>query len=220
MFGKNTKNLETEVSGLVFQNPLGVPYILKKRRFKCFRPAPKAGFLLLTPPKENILAWIKALQTELPDHPVLAVDVNFDIIRTFSLVYDFADIIIINPDSDNGIGATDMADTVALLDEIVSLRLCYERYTPVFLRLSHGITPEELHSLLDTCQLSGLDGVVAPTSAMVARVMDITQGRVPVIGTAQNPEEALQTLQEGACLVETTPGFRGVKKLLKRLEND
>ena len=219
MFGKNKKELETEVSGLVFQNPLGVPYTLKKRRCKCFHPAPKAGFLLLTPPKDNILTWIKALQTELPDHPVLAVDVSYDIIRSFSLVYDFADLIV-NPDSDNGIGATDMADTVALLDEIVSLRLCYEHYTPIFLRLSHGITPDELHSLLDTCQLSGLDGVVVPTPAMVARVMELTLGRLPVIGMAQNAEEALQTLQEGACLVETIPGFHGVKKLLKRLEND
>ena len=218
MFRKNTKSLEVEVSGLVFQNPLGVPYTLKKRRFKCFHPAPKAGFLLLTPPQNDVLAWIKALQTELPEGAILAVDVHTDIIRTFSLVYDFADFIIVDPDSDSGIGATDMADIVALLDEVVSLRLCYEQYTPVFLRLSHGITPEELHSLLETCQMSGLDGVVVPTSAMVARVMDITQGRVPVIGMAQNPEEALQNLQEGACLVEAGPLFRGVKSLLKKLE--
>lgn len=218
MFRSNSKILETEVAGLVFPNPIGIPYALKHRRFDFLHPAPKAGFLIITPPSGNVLSWIKGLKTALPGDAILAVDITTDIVRTFSLIYDFADIIIVNPDSDSGIDAADLADTVSLLDELVSLRLCYEQYTPVFLRLTHGITQEELHTLLESCRLSGLDGVVVSTLPMMARVKELTQGRLPVLCMVQNPEEALQALQEGASLLETRPGFHGMKKLLKTLE--
>lgn len=217
MFRKGSKNLETEVSGVVFPNPVGIPFSLKKRPLEWLHPAPKAGFLMLTPPKTDILPWVKGLRSN-GGGAVLAVDISTDIVRTFSLVYDFADLLIIDPDTDSGIDATDLSDTVSLLEELVSLRLCYEHYTPVFLRLRHGITPDELHTLLDTCQLSGLDGVVVPSLAMFYKVRDITLGRVPVICMVQNPEESLLALQEGASLLEAKPGFKGLDKLLKTLE--
>lgn len=221
MFGNNNKILETEVAGLVFSNPVGLPYALDGRRRLCaFHTAPKAGFLVLTPPKDNVLSWIQRLEAGCVSGPVRAVDLVSDIVRTFSLVYDFADFIIVDPDSDNGIDSPDLADTVSLMDELVSLRLCYEYYTPLFLRLSHGLTPEELHTLLDTSQLSGLDGVVVPTLAMAANVREITLGRFPVICRVRTPEEGIQARQEGAVLLETAPGFRGFKKLLKTLEKD
>ena len=129
-----------EVAGLIFQNPVGMPYTIKKRRFSLFCRAPKAGFLTLTPPKEQVLAWIRGLEGEKFGESLIAVNISRDIVRNFSLVYDFPAFIILDPDSDNGIGATDISDTQVLLDEIVSLRLCYERFTPIFLRLSHGCT--------------------------------------------------------------------------------
>ena len=104
------------------------------------------------------------------------------------------------------------------MEELVSLRLCYERYTPVFLRLSHGSTPEELHTLLDTCQLSGVDGVVVPTLSMIYKVRELTLGRVPVICQIQDVEEGLMALHEGVSLLEAKPGFKGLNKLLKMLE--
>ena len=223
MFGNSSKILETEVAGLVFSNPLGIPYSMDRHRRLCaLHTAPKAGFLVLTPPKDNVLTWIQRLKTECVSGPLKAVNVKSDIVRTFSLVYDFADLIIIDPDSDNGIDSPDLSDTVALMDELVSLRLCYEYYTPVFLRLTHGLTPEELHTLLDTSQLSGLDGVVVPSLAVAASVKEMTLGRFPVICRVQSPEEGLQAHQEGAVLLEAAPNFRGIgiKKLLKKLEKE
>lgn len=217
MFGKSSKNLEREVAGVVFPNPLGVPYELKKRRFSCFHHASKAGFLLLNPPKDHVLEWVKSLKSNTED-AIRAVDVKTDIVRTFSLVYDFAHLLIIDPDTDNGIDATEISDTIALLEELVSLRLCYEHYTPVFLRLSHGTTPEELQTLLDTCQLSGVDGVAVPTLSMFYKVNEITLGRVPVICMVQDAEEGILALHEGVSLVEAMPGFKGLNKLLKTLE--
>ena len=218
MFRKRDQHLETEVAGLVFPNPAGVPYVLKEHRyFKCFFKSPKAGFLVLMPPRENILPWIKSLKSE-PDSTVLAVDIHSDIVRTFSLVYDFADLIIVDPDSDQGIGAADISDTQQLLDELVSLRLCYEHYTPVFLHLSHGISHEELEALLGTCQLNGLDGVVAPNLAMLGQIREMTLGRIPVACMASTPEDALHALENQASLVILTSS-KGLNKLLNSLEN-
>ena len=209
--------LVKEVSGLVFTNPVGMPYTIKKRRFSLFHTAPKAGFLTLTPPKEAVLGWIRSLDRDLFGSSRLAVDLNADIVRNFSLVYDFADLIIVDPDSDNGIDATDISDTQVLLDELVSLRLCYERYTPFFLRLKHGLSEEELAYLLGACRLAGIDGVAAPAQ-MLSRINALTQGRVAVIAVADNTERALQAFQDGASLVEVNMGPIGVKKLLKTLE--
>ena len=212
-----SQNLVKEVSGLVFANPVGMPYTIKKRRFSLFHRIPKAGFLTLTPPNESVLAWIRGLDKEKFGGSLLAVDLSSDIVRNFSLVYDFADLIIVDPDSDNGIGARDISDTQVILDELVSLRLCYERYTPFFLRLKHGLSEEELQYLLGACRLAGIDGVAAPVQ-LVPRINAITQGRLTVIATLDGPEKALQALQEGASLLEVNIGCRGLKKLLKTLE--
>ena len=218
MFRNSSKNLETEVAGLVFKNPLGIPYVLKKRSFLCPNCAPNAGFVLLTPPSDNVVGWIKGLKSHSREDSLLALDLKADIVRTFSLVYDFADFLVIDPDTDNGIDAADLSDTVALLEELVSLRLCYEHYTPVFLRLTHGITPEELQTLLNTSRLSGLDGVAVPTLSLYYKVRELTDGRVPVICMVQDVEEGLLALHEGVSLLEAKPGFKGLNKLLKKLE--
>ena len=217
MFGKRKIPLQTEVSGLAFRNPVGLPCTPQKRRWRLFRNALHTGFLTLTPPKENVLSWVKSLQKD-PEGGLVAVNVTTDFVRTFSLVYDFADFIILSPDSDNGIDASDISDTKVLIDEVVSLRLCYEYFTPIFLRLSHGTTEEELKVLLGDCQLSGIDGVVAPAS-LVKRIGELTLGRLPVVGMAKTPEQALETLRSGASLVELQAGPIGACKLLKTLEN-
>ena len=206
-----------EIFGMVYSNPVGMPYTIKKRRVSLFHRVPKAGFLTLTPPNESVLAWIRGLDKEKLGDCRLAVDINSDIVRNFSLVYDFADFIIVDPDSDNGIGARDISDTQVILDELVSLRLCYEHYTPFFIRLKHGLSEEELQYLLGACRLAGIDGVAAPAQ-LVSRINALTQGRLPVIATLEGPEMAIQALQDGASLLEVNIGPLGVKKLLKTLE--
>lgn len=209
---RNKKMPDIELVGLKFSNPVGVieTFDLSKKwyRIRC-----KAGFRVLTPPKDNVLEWITNLQDFRKD-TLLAVNLNVDIVRCFSLVYDFADFIIIDPDSDNGISSPDIADTAELLDEIVNLRLCYERYTPIFLRLSHAHTPDEIPPLLSCARLSGLDGIVAPTPQKVQLTLAECQGRLPVIGVAQTPEEGMEELQSGASLLETSLGPLGLAKLL------
>ena len=192
---RKKKSLALEVAGLNFANPVGLTQGAEGLK-KCPLWAPKAGFVVATPPKENLIDWITKLQ-DFTQQGVIAVNLRSDIVRTFSLLYDFAHFIIIDPDS---------------------LRLCYERYTPIFLRLSHAETPQELHPLCSYARLSGLDGLVAPDPDRVRMTLQECQHRVPVIGVAQNAETALEELQDGASLVQTDLSSLALGKLLKTLE--
>ena len=213
---RKKKSLALEVAGLNFANPVGLTQGAEGLK-KCPLFAPKAGFIVATPPKENLIDWITKLQ-DFTQQGVIAVNLCNDIVRTFSLLYDFAHFIIIDPDSNNGIRSADISDMTELIDEIVSLRLCYERYTPIFLRLSHAETPQELHPLCSYARLSGLDGLVAPDPERVRMTLQECQHRVPVIGVAQNAETALEELRDGASLVQTDLSSLALGKLLKTLE--
>ena len=213
---RKKKSLALEVAGLNFANPVGLTQGAEGLK-KCPLFAPKACFSVATPPKENLIDWITKLQ-DFTQQGVIAVNLCNDIVRTFSLLYDFAHFIIIDPDSNNGIRSADISDMTELIDEIVSLRLCYERYTPIFLRLSHAETPQELHPLCSYARLSGLDGLVAPDPERVRMTLEECQHRVPVIGVAQNAETALEELQDGASLVQTDLSSLALGKLLKTLE--
>jgi hypothetical protein len=213
---RKKKSLALEVAGLNFTNPVGLLQGAEGLR-KCPLWAPKAGFIVATPPWDNLIDWITKLQ-DFTQQSIIAVNLRSDIVRSFSLLYDFAHFIIIDPDSNNGIRSADISDITELIDEIVSLRLCYERYTPIFLRLTNAETPDELHPLCNYARMSGLDGLVAPDPARVRMTLEECQHRMPVIGVAQNAEEALQELQDGASLVQTELGSLALRKLLRTLE--
>ena len=215
IFKKKQKPLDVEVAGIAFSNPVGL-FPSDSSLSGCL--ASKAGFVTFSPPKTHVIDWITGLKTKSLRCPI-AVNVNFDIIRTFSLVYDFADFIIVDPDSDNGIGAADIADTSNLLDELTSLRLCYERYTPVFLRFSHGTSEDEIRHLLSACRLCGLDGVVVSGVRMLSLAREITLGRLPLIAVASTPEDALLQLEQGASLVEAHMRPAAVLRTIQTLEN-
>ena len=217
-FAKKKQNLlAVEMLGLHFANPVGL-LLPPDTPIECPRMLQKAGFTCLTPPNDHVLEWVNNLQ-EIRKKTVLAVNLKTDIVRTFSLIYDFADLIVIDPDSDNGISSPDIADTAQLLDELVSLRLCYEHYTPIFLRLSNEDTPDEIHPLVSCARLSGLDGIVAPTPEKVRLTALECQSRMPIIGMAETPEVALAELQAGATLVQTNLRPHALNKMLKVLEN-
>ncbi len=180
-------------------------------------PCKSASFIVLTPPKEDVINWISAVRQQFKGKAVI-VDVSEDIQRNFSLSYDFADILVLNPNKNGGINAMDISDTVSMLDSLLSLRLCYEKYTPVYLRLSNELTPDELNTLLSYSRLSGIDGLAVQGLEIVKDILELTQGRLPVIGCTENPQEALQILEAGASLVELNSGLLAVKKTVKILE--
>ena len=209
LFGKKrsgNKRLETEVSGLLFRNPLGTTFW-----------SVSASFIVTTPPKDDVIGWLSGIKQRHPGQ-LTAVDIASDFQRLFSLSYDFADFLIINPDQDGGINAMDISDTVNLLDSLLALRLCYEKYTPVYLRISNRVTPEERHTLLSYCRMSGIDGIVTQGLQAMKSILEESQGRIPVCGSTKDADEAIQMLSEGASLVELDTNPLIIKRTLKILE--
>ena len=112
----------------------------------------------------------------------------------------------------------DISDTVTLLDSLLALRLCYEKYTPVYLRISNRVTPDELHTVISYCRMSGIDGIVTQGIATLKAIREESQGRIPVCGTTKDADEALQMLKEGASIVELDTNPLIFKRTLKTLE--
>lgn len=208
-FGKQrsgNNKLEREVSGLVFRNPLGSPCGYRS-----------ASFIVTTPPNDNVIDWLSGIKRRYPNQ-VAVVDIDRDFQRLFSLSYDFADLLVINTELDGGISAMDISDTVNLLDSLLALRLCYEKYTPVYLSISDKVTPEELHILLSYCRMSGIDGIVAQGWQKLKSIREESQGRIPVCGYTKDAEEAVRMLNNGAPLVQLDTNPIAFKRTLKTLE--
>ena len=220
LFKPHFRGLEKEVSGLRFSNPVGLFRKGESARIRALAGL-GVGFLTLTPDSDHIMDWIQHLAQQRHGQDVLlAVNLNKNIERSFSLSYDFADILIVDTNSNGGIDSPDITDIPLLLDELLNLRLCYERLTPIFLRLPRGLTPEELHSILSYCLLSGINGIVATGKSTVHQVLEFTQRRIPVIGCTSSPEEASAMLQDGASLIEMDVRPPMALKLLKTLEKE
>lgn len=195
-FKKKTKKLpKIEFSGITLESPL---------------------FVTLTPPKEGILEWIYQLQGKRQEN-VLAVNLRTDIPRSFALLYDFVDFLIIDTASDQG--TSEVSEITDLLDELLSLRLCYERYTRVLLRITDGLTPDEIAPLLDYCRYSGIDGVVVNGEKRYNYVVEHTQGRLPIIVSSNSPQEVIDMCRKGVP-VETALGSIQRIKILKSLQNN
>ncbi len=220
VFKRRFKGLGREVSGLQFCNPVGLYRPQGELRIRPLAGT-GVGFLTLNPDQENMLEWIRRLSEARSGREFLfAVNLQKDVVRSFSLVYDFADFIIIDLDSNEGIGSSDLSDIPMVLDELLNLRLCYEYYTPVFLRLPAVLDPEEMQTVLSYSMLCGINGIVAEGLGTVHSVLEKTRGRIPLVGTAQSEEDARAMLQEGVSLVELKTRPPVALKLLKTLEKE
>ena len=150
-----------------------------------------------------------------------------DLIRTYSLLYDFADFFTVDINRQTGLSSMDdLSDWWDLLDELLSLRLCYERYKPILMRIPPTYSEEQQARLLDFCLLSGIDGIVAAGPVGVRKSVAYTKGRLPVVGSGAItvPEDAVALLQAGASLVEVAQGIPAhpaatSKRLLAAIDN-
>ena len=131
---KKAHKQELEVSGLHFSHSVGIR--LADNAFPSASCVRHLGFITLSPHHEDVLAWISRLQGVIQsDQTPILVNLSEDIRRSFALAYDFADILVIDPDPAGGIGSPDVSDITSLLDDLLSLRLCYEKITPIYLRV-------------------------------------------------------------------------------------
>ena len=223
-------SLAREVFGIAFQHPVGLAPVLE-RQAELLDECEGIGFSFAgiisgETPLQSIAESIRNRRSRI----VVSVELRSDgspeeqakqaILRQFSLLYDFTDFFTIDINRESGMSSLDdVSDWTGLLDEILDLRLCYERYRPILLRISPTHTEEQMKRILDFCLLSGFDGVVAPGISKVRFCMNYTKGRLPVIGSGAVTvaEEAVALLQAGASLVEVAQGIKGKPRRTSRI---
>jgi dihydroorotate dehydrogenase len=91
-------------------------------------------------------------------------EIRKDYETAFSLMYDFVDFISINVSCPNVEGLQDLQDVSYLsdiIDPLLQLRLCYDTYKPLLIKVSPDLPKEELDDVIHYCLLSGVDGIIS-----------------------------------------------------------
>ena len=172
--------------------------------------------------KSGIIAYVELKADDRTEEQV-----RQHIVRTYSLLYDFADFFVVDINRQDGLNSMDdISDWKDILDELLELRLCYERYKPILLRISPDQPADLMLRILDFSLLSGIDGVIAPGVSLVREVFRYTKGRLPVIGAGAitSPQDAAALLDAGAVLVEVAQGIpfhcrSTARRILQALDN-
>lgn len=132
-------------------------------------------------PNKGVKYAINALRKDPPHCPVAAniacrqgnmseAELVEDYRDAFALMYDFADFFVINtamPPFDGVDLLEDVEVLSEVMDAILDMRLCYDAYKPVLLKISADISRESLSEILDYARLSGIDGIVAAAGSTV-----------------------------------------------------
>lgn len=83
---------------------------------------------------------------------------------SFGLLYDFVDMFVINISCPNVVGLTSLQDISFLsdiIDILLDLRLYYDQYRPILLKVSPDLPHQQLDEIIDYSLRSGIDGIVA-----------------------------------------------------------
>ena len=236
-FRREHPSLAREVFGIRFRHPIGLAPVLEQQ-VELLDACDSIGFSFTgffpgATPIRTIAERLQERNTPI----VAAIELRAEgeseeaaqqfLIRQFSLLYDFADYFIIDINRESGLSSLDdFSDWTTVLDELLSLRLYYEKYRPIILRIAPGHTEEQMKRILDFTLQSGFDGVIAPGISKVRFCKEHTQNRIPIIGSGavSTPEEAVELLNAGASLIEVAQGLRNqglqtAKRLLKAIDN-
>lgn len=211
--------IDREVFGLHFYNPLGLGAGLDKKGEMC-STLEDLGFSFVEIGPLNAASTRTAIAhiQEKPCEDLVAACILSDITTSFSLIYDFCDFFVI--DQQTGLKEH-------TIDQLLSIRLTYDEYKPIVLKLSEFISEQDLHHALDYCMYSGIDGVQVGAKEHVKMIAEYTKGRMPIIANChiKSPSEAYELLQDGASLIELRSGMVSegpslVRKTLNYLEKN
>lgn len=132
------------------------------------------------PPKPIICASIAKNTSSASD-----VDIIGDYTKSFSLIYDFVDMFAVNVSCPNVEGLQHLQDVSYLsdvVDPLLEMRIYYDTYKPILVKVSPDIPIEELDEILDYCMMSGVDGVVAGNTTTTRDGLVTSKEKVEKIG--------------------------------------
>lgn len=109
-----------------------------------------------------------------------------DFEKSFSLMYDFADMFTINIscyDDNNVMPLLNASSLEEIIEPLLSLRRCYERYKPIVVKVSVDVTHDELDKMLDYCRMSGVDGIIVGGFARIQGEFNTGDRKMARIGS-------------------------------------
>lgn len=112
-------------------------------------------------------------------------EIRKDYETAFSLLYDFVDFITLNVSCPNVEGLQDLQDVSYLsdlIDPLLELRLCYDTYKPLLVKVSPDLPREELDDVIHYCLLSGVDGIVCGNTTKSRDGLKTSPGTLKKIG--------------------------------------
>ena len=112
-------------------------------------------------------------------------DIVNDYKKAFSYLYDFVDMFTINVSCPNVEGLQHLQDVSYLsdiVDPLLELRVCYDTYKPLLVKVSPDIPHEELDEILNYCLISGIDGIVAGNTTTSREGLTTPREKVEKIG--------------------------------------
>lgn len=105
---------------------------------------------------------------------------------SFGLLYDFVDMFVVNVSCPNVVGLTSLQDISFLseiVDKLLDLRMVYDTYKPILLKVSPDLAHQQLDDIIDYCLRSGIDGIVAGNTTRSREGLNsISQERIEEIG--------------------------------------
>lgn len=103
----------------------------------------------------------------------------------FSQMYDFVDMFAINVSCPNVEGLDALQDITSLsdiMDKLLDLRLCYDNYKPILIKLSPDITEPSLEAIVNYARLSGIDGIIAGNTTRSRDNLVTSEEKIKEIG--------------------------------------
>lgn len=105
---------------------------------------------------------------------------------SFALLYDFVDMFVVNISCPNVVGLTALQDISFLseiIDKLLDLRMYYDEYRPILLKVSPDLSHEQLDEIIDYSLRSGIDGIVAGNTTRSREGLNsISEKRIEEIG--------------------------------------
>ena len=105
--------------------------------------------------------------------------------EAFGLLYDFVDMFVVNVSCPNVVGLTSLQDISFLsdiVDRLLNLRLYYDTYRPILLKVSPDLSTKQLDDITDYCLRSGIDGIVAGNTTRSREGLSIDPEKIEKIG--------------------------------------
>ena len=226
IYKKDSPDLEREVFGIKFPNPVGLAGGLDKNgeyyndmanfgfgfveigsltplpqdgnpKPRCFRvPGDKAiinRFGINNKGVKNAVEHLKKVRPEVivaanisKNTTSINEDAARDYEKSFGLLYDFVDMFVVNVSCPNVVGLTALQDISFLgeiVDKLLELRMYYDTYKPILLKVSPDLSHTQLDEIIDYCLRSGIDGLVAGnTTRSRDGLTSISKEKIEAIG--------------------------------------